>query len=180
MKGDFLKKSPRGSKVVAIDEIEIAGPNPLFFEIGTVDVELGGDSPYTYLGIGQGSETMRAWANYDKHGALEKVQLGFYGSMEIQQLIEGFKFWLEKLENLKPYEPQTSMPVLYTPNEVQEILKKKNVRTVYRYINSGKLKAKRIQNRLYIEEDVLNGFLDLKQREKHGRKKNVRKDDCIK
>ncbi len=177
MKGDFLKKSPRGSKVVDIEKIELEGANPLAFEIGIVDTELGGDSPYIYLGIEQGCETMRAWANYNKHGALEKVQLGFSGEIEIGQLIKGLEFWLEKLN---PSVPSDSKPVLYTPQEVQKIMKKKNVRTVYRYINSGKLKAKRIQNRFYIEEDALNGFLDSKQRREYGRKKNVRKNDCIK
>lgn len=50
---------------------------------------------------------------------------------------------------------------LYTPQEVQELMKKKNVRTVYRYINSGKLKATRIQNKFYIEEQDLREFLKL-------------------
>lgn len=50
---------------------------------------------------------------------------------------------------------------LYTPQEVQEIMKKKNVRTVYRYIDSGKLKANKIQNRFYIEERELREFLNL-------------------
>lgn len=52
---------------------------------------------------------------------------------------------------------------LYTPQEVQELMKKKNVRTVYRYIDSGKLKATKIQNRFYIEERELREFLNLSE-----------------
>lgn len=52
---------------------------------------------------------------------------------------------------------------LYTPQEVQGIMKKKNTRTIYRYIKSGKLKAIRIQNRFYIEEKVLREFLNLSE-----------------
>lgn len=55
---------------------------------------------------------------------------------------------------------------LYTPQEVQEIMKKKNVRTVYRYIDSGKLKATKVQNRFYIEEKNLREFLNLPEPEK--------------
>ena len=50
---------------------------------------------------------------------------------------------------------------LYTPQEVREIMKKKAIKTVYRYIDTGKLKAKKIENRLYIEEKDLREFLGI-------------------
>ena len=50
---------------------------------------------------------------------------------------------------------------LYTTKEVQEILQKKSVITIYRYIESGLLKATKIQRRYYINEKDLREFLNI-------------------
>lgn len=55
---------------------------------------------------------------------------------------------------------------LYTPQEVRDLLKKKEIRTVYRYIKNDKLKATRIQNRFYIKEKDLREFMKLPAEEK--------------
>lgn len=55
---------------------------------------------------------------------------------------------------------------LYTPQEIRDLLKKKEIRTVYRYIKNDKLKATRIQNRFYIKEKDLREFMQLPAEEK--------------
>ncbi len=54
---------------------------------------------------------------------------------------------------------------LYTPQEVKEVLRKKSIKTIYRYIRNGKLKAKKIDSRLYIEESELRDFLEIPEEE---------------
>lgn len=56
---------------------------------------------------------------------------------------------------------------LYTPAEVQKIMRRKNVRSVYRYIDSGKLIATKIQNRFYIKEKDLREFLNYPEEEEN-------------
>lgn len=53
--------------------------------------------------------------------------------------------------------------VFYTPQEIQKLLKKGNVRTIYRYIYKGALKATKIQNKFYIREKDLREFLKLNE-----------------
>ena len=54
---------------------------------------------------------------------------------------------------------------LYTPQEIRDLMKKKEVRTIYGYIKNNKLKAKRVQNRFYISEKDLREFLKLPEEE---------------
>lgn len=49
---------------------------------------------------------------------------------------------------------------LYTPTEVGEIMKVKNVQTIYRYIRAGKLKAAKYGKEYRITEENLKRFIE--------------------
>ncbi len=58
-------------------------------------------------------------------------------------------------------------PKFYTIKEVQKMLRRRNPRTIYRYIKEGELRAKKIHNVFYIEEkdleDFINGIRSIKK-----------------